>query len=167
MESSSKNSISWKSEMMIDSYGFPKKIPKREALGPVWPGCLWIQQYLINAVIVSFVFFLYLRIWHMGMSFFISLNKPLLEYTPHIGSFWQFVICCIYVIVYFIFVFVCLTNGNINFWIPLNNPLFKNIPHIGSFWHFVICCICVFVFVYLCMRHLVMLVLISLDQELS
>ena len=28
-------------------------------------------------------------------------------------------------------------------------------------------CICVFVFVYLCMRHLVISVLISLDQELS
>ena len=61
----------------------------------------------------------------------------------------------------------------ISFLISLNNPLFKNI--VESFWHFVICCICVamylciciFVFLYLCMRHLVISVLISLDQELS
>ena len=32
---------------------------------------------------------------------------------------------------------------------------------------FVYLCICVFVFVYLCMRHLVISVLISLDQVLS
>ena len=37
----------------------------------------------------------------------------------------------------------------------------------SSYAVFVYLCICVFVFVYLCMRHLVISVLISLDQELS
>ena len=55
----------------------------------------------------------------------------------------------------------------ISFLISLNTPLFKNIQHVGAFWYFVICCICVFVFVPLCMRHLVISVLISLDQVLS
>ena len=131
------------------------KIPKREALCPVWPGCLWIQQYLINAVIVSFVFFLYLRIWHMGMSFFISLNKPLLKYTPHVGSFWQFVICCIYVIVYFTFVFLylCVWPMGISILIYPWTTLFSKIYHIlglsGTSSYAVIVYF-EFVFLYLC-----------------
>ena len=45
--------------------------------------------------------FLYLRFWHMGISFLTSLNNPLFKNIPHGGSFWHFVICCICV-------FVCL-----------------------------------------------------------
>merc|ERR1712218_142746 len=60
-----------------------------------------------------------------------------------------------------------ITYGALSYLISLSHNLFKNIPHVGSFWHCGLCCICVFVFVYLCMRHLVISVLISLDQELS
>ena len=53
--------------------------------------------YLCICVVV----FLYLRFWHMGISFLTSLNNPLFKNIPHGGSFWHFVICCICV-------FVCL-----------------------------------------------------------
>ena len=43
-----------------------QKIPKREALGPVWLGCLWSQQYFIYAVFV-YLYFLYFCIWPMGI----------------------------------------------------------------------------------------------------
>ena len=45
--------------------------------------------------------------------------------------------------------------------------LLKNIAHVRGICKFYPSCIFVFVFVYLCMRHLVISVLISLDQELS
>ena len=55
--------------------------------------------------------------------------------------------------------------------ISLNNPFFlQNYITCGvflAFCHMLYLYICVFVFVYFCMRHLVITVLISLDQELS
>ena len=68
-----------------------------------------------------------------------------------------------------IFVFLRLAHGNIIFGI-LEQSSFQKYT---TFWvflalrHMLYLCICVFVFVYLCMRHLVISVLISLDQELS
>ena len=57
--------------------------------------------------------FLYLRVWHMGISVLMSLNNPLFKNMPHVGSFWNFVICCICVFVYLcicIFVFAHLRH---------------------------------------------------------
>ena len=89
-------------------------------------------------------------------------------------SYTVFVYLCISV---FVFLYLHVWFMAISFFISSNNLLFKNIQHVGSFWYFVVCficvfvylciCICVFVFVYLCMRHLVISVLISLDQVLS
>ena len=68
-----------------------------------------------------------------------------------------------------IFVFACLTHGNMIFVILAQTSLQKY----TTCWvflalrHMLYLCICVFVFVYFCMRHLVISVLISLDQELS
>ena len=62
--------------------------------------------------------FLYLRVWHVWISFLIPLNNPLFKNIPHVGSIWHFVICCICVFVYLcicIFVFVRLTHVNIIF----------------------------------------------------
>merc|ERR1711989_8708 len=100
----------------------------------------------------------------MGISFLISLNNPLFKNMPHVGSFWQFVICCICVFVYLcicIFVFVCLTHGNIIFDI-LEQSSFQKYTTCWVFLalpHRLYLCICVFV--HLCMRHLVISVLIS------
>ena len=61
--------------------------------------------------------FAYLRVWHMGISFFISLNNPLFKNIPHVRSFWHFVICCICVFVYLcicVCVFVYKKLGNIS-----------------------------------------------------
>ena len=93
----------------------------------------------------------------------------LFQNIPHCGSFWQFVICCICVFVHLYFLFVCLTHGNIIFDI-LEQSSFQKYTTCWVFLalrHMLYLCICVFVFVYLCMRHLVISVLISLDQVLS
>ena len=59
-------------------------------------------SYAVFVYLCIFVFvFLYLRFWHMGISFLIYLNNPLFKNILHVGSFWHFVICCICV-------FVCL-----------------------------------------------------------
>ena len=108
--------------------------------------------------------FLYLPVWHMGISFVISLNNPLFKNMPYVGCFWHFVICCICVVC--IYILYCLTLVNIIFDI-LEQSSFQKY---GTCWvflalrHMLYLCICVFVFVYLCMRHLVISVLISLDQ---
>ena len=61
-----------------------------------------LNQLTRNVYLSICVFvFLYLRFWHMGISFLTSLNNPLFKNIPHGGSFWHFVICCICV-------FVCL-----------------------------------------------------------
>ena len=72
---------------------------------------------------------------HMGISFLISLNNPLLKNVPHVGSFWHFIITCICVFVYFVFVFLYLHvwHMGISFLTSLNNPLLKNIPQVGGF----------------------------------
>ena len=82
----------------------------------------------------------------------ISLNNRLFKNMPHVGSFWQFVICCICVFVYFVFVMLYMRVWHMgtSLLIPFYNHLFKNIPHVGSFRHFVIFCICVFVYVCIC-----------------
>ena len=49
---------------------------------------------------ILYLYFLCLRVWHMGISFLICLNNPLFKNIPHVGSFWHFVICCICVFVY-------------------------------------------------------------------
>ena len=56
--------------------------------------------HMLYLCICAFVF-LYLRFWHMGISFLIYLNNPLFKNILHVGSFWHVVICCICV-------FVCL-----------------------------------------------------------
>merc|ERR1712198_223748 len=68
-----------------------------------------------------------------------------------------------------IFVFVRSARGNIIFDI-LEQSAFQKYTTCWVFLalrHMFYLCICVFVFVYLCMRHLAISVLISLDQELS
>ena len=61
-----------------------------------------LNQLTRNVYLSICVFvYLYLRFWHMGISFLTSLNNPLFKNIPHGGSFWHFVICCICV-------FVCL-----------------------------------------------------------
>ena len=80
--------------------------------------------------------------------------------------------CCICVFVYLcicIFVFARLTNMNIIF----ETSEQSSVQKYTTCWVFVaLCnmlylCICIIVFVYLSMRHLVISVLISWDQELS
>ena len=102
----------------------------------------------------------YFRVSHMGISFLISLNNLLLKNLPHVGSFRHFIICCMCVFLYLYFCIYLFYTWEYNFWYHWT-ILFSKICH------FVICSICVFVFVYLCVRHLVISVLISLDQELS
>ena len=83
-----------------------------------------------------------------------------------------FVYLCICVFVYFVivfFVFVRLTHESIIFDI-LEQSSFQKYTTCWEFlalFHMLYLCICVFVFVYLCMRHLVISILISLNQELS
>ena len=36
---------------------------------------------------ILYLYFLYLRVWHMGILFLISLNNPLFKNIPHAGSF--------------------------------------------------------------------------------
>ena len=89
-----------------------------------------------------------------------------MPYMPYIYISWNSKICiCVFVY----FVLVRLTLGNIIFQILEQSSFQKYI----TCWVFLALrrmlylCICVFVFVYLCRRHLVISVLISLDQELS
>merc|ERR1711895_69234 len=68
-----------------------------------------------------------------------------------------------------IFVFVRSTHGN-KFFDILEQSSFQKYTTCWVFlalFHMLYLCICVFVFVYLCMRHLVISILISLNQELS
>ena len=115
--------------------------------------------------------FLYLHVWHMGIWFLLALHNPLFKNIPHVGSFWHFVICCICVFVYLYF-FCMFDTWKCHFWYPWTILFLKICHMLGvsgtlSYARFVYLCICVFVFVYLCMRHLVISVLISVDQELS
>ena len=115
-----------------------------------------LNQLTRNVYLSICVFvYLYLRFWHMGISFLTSLNNPLFRNIPHGGFFWHFVICCICVFVclcicVLVFLYLRFWHMGISFWTSLNNPLFRNIPHGGFFWHFVICCICVFVCLCVC-----------------
>ena len=106
---------------------------------------MWGLSGTLSYVVFVYLYFLYMCVRQMGMSFLISLNNPLFKNIPHVGSFWHFVVCCICV-----FVYLCMRHLGISFLTSLNNPLFKNIPHGGFFWHFVICCICVFVCLFIC-----------------
>ena len=108
----------------------------------------------------------------MGIPFLTSLHNRLFKNIPHVGFVWQFIICCICVFVYLcicIFVFARLTHVNIIF----DTSEQSSFQEYTTCWVFLaLCnmlhlCICVFVFVYLSMRHLIISVLISLDQELS
>ena len=67
------------------------------------------------------------------------------------------------------FVFVRSAHGN-KFFDILEQFTFQKYTTCWVFlalFHMLYLCICVFVFVYLCMRHLVISILISLNQELS
>ena len=98
------------------------------------------------------MYFLYLRILHIEISFLISLNNPLFTNIPHVGSFWHFIICCICVFMYLcicISIFACLTHGNIIFDI-IEQSSFQKYATWWVFTALLICCICVFVYLYLC-----------------
>ena len=76
--------------------------------------CICIFVFLCICIFV----FLYLHVWHMEMSFLISLNNPLFKNMPYVGSFWQFVICCICVFVYLYFCICVFDTWKYNFWYP-------------------------------------------------
>ena len=114
---------------------------------------------------------LYLRVWHMGISFFISLNNPLFKNIPHVRSFWHFVICCICVFVYFVFVFLVfarLTHGNIIFDTLEQSPFQKYTTCLVflALCHMPYLCICVIGFLYLCIWHVWISFWISLNNPL-
>ena len=76
---------------------------------------------------------------------------------------------CVCVFLYLYFCICMFDTREYHFWYPWT-ILFSKICHMMGLYgtvNMLYLCICVFVFVYLCMRHLVISVLISLDQELS
>ena len=82
------------------------------------------------------------------------------------SSYAVFVYLCI---LYLYFCICMFDTREYHFWYPWT-ILFSKICHMMGLYgtvNMLYLCICVFVFVYLCMRHLVISVLISLDQELS
>ena len=115
-----------------------------------------LNQLTRNVYLSICVFvYLYLRFWHMGISFFTSSNNPLFKNIPHGGFFRNFVICCICVFVYLcicIFVFALLTHGNTIFDILAQSSVHKYI----SCWvflalsHMLYLCMCVFVSFCIC-----------------
>ena len=68
-----------------------------------------VLHHMLYLCICVFVF-MYLRIWHMGVSFLIPLNNPLFKNIPHIGFFWYFITCCICVFSICIFC-ICPPHG--------------------------------------------------------
>ena len=99
-----------------------------------------------------------------------SLN-PLFKNIPHVGSFWHFVICCFCLFVYLYFCICAFGTWEYNFWYPWT-ILFSKIYYImglsgtSSFAVFVYLCISVFVFLYLCVWHIWLWFLISLNNPL-
>ena len=82
------------------------------------------------------------------------------------SSYAVFVYLCI---LYLYFCICMFDTREYHFWYPWT-ILFSKICHMMGLYgtvNMLYLCICVFVFVYLCMRHLVISVLISLDQVLS
>ena len=76
---------------------------------------------------------------------------------------------CICVFVYVYFCICVFDTCEYHFWYPWT-ILFSKICHMMGLYgtvNMLYLCICLFVFVYLCMRHLVISILISLNQELS
>ena len=111
--------------------------------------------HMLYLCICAFVF-MYLRIWHMGVSFLIPLNNPLFKNIPHVGSFWHFAICRICVFVYlcnWIFVFARLTLGLVyHFWYPWTILFSKYTTCwvLLALRNMLYLCICVFVYLCIC-----------------
>ena len=118
-------------------------------------GSFW---HFVICCICVFVF-VYLHVWHMGVSFLIPLNNPLFKNIPHVGSFWHFVICSICLFVYLYLCICTFDTWEYHFWYPWT-ILFSKIYHIlglsgtSSYAVFVYFCISVFVFVYLRVRQI-------------
>ena len=96
-----------------------------------------LNQLTRNVYLSICVFvYLYLRFWHMGISFLTSLNNPLFRNIPHGGFFWHFVICCICVFVclcvcVFVYLYFCICafdTWEYHFWHPWT-ILFSEIYH--------------------------------------
>ena len=118
--------------------------------------------------------FVYLHVRHWGILFLRSSYHYLFKNIAHVRSICKFDpnCICVFVCLCILYLYFCICmfdTREYHFWYPWT-ILFSKICHMMGLYgtvNMLYLCICVFVFVYLCMRHLVISVLISLDQELS
>ena len=139
----------WKEEHIFKSQdtSYIGKINLCGTVQTCWVFLALALCHMLYLCICVFVF-LYVRLTH-GNIILISLSNPLLKNISHVGYFWHFVICCIFVFVNFVFVFFVfarLTHGNIIFDILEQSPFqkYSTCSVFLAFRHMLYLCICVF-----------------------